>query len=249
VAWLLDVQTAGFEIGLHNIGDGDFSREEILEGLRIFERTFGHAPTSFSNHVSNPDNLYWLGDRFEWPIRMLYRAFYRLQHHQPAISEGSTPGSAHFWGDAAKRHLRYIRNHTFNGINTLARDPRMPFRVQRKGAFANLWFSSSDGHTITEFRDLLHPKNIDLLEREGGACIVYTHFAEGFVDERGRVDPVFRERIEHLADRPGWFVPVTPLLDHLAAEGGEEDPGFAYRLGLDLRWALDRIRKKLRYGR
>src|ERR1700704_6061782 len=31
--WILDLQAQGFEIGLHNVGDGAFTRREILEGL------------------------------------------------------------------------------------------------------------------------------------------------------------------------------------------------------------------------
>jgi hypothetical protein len=162
---------------------------------------------------------------------------------------GHDPSSPHFWGDACKEHISYIRNLTFNGIDTLRYDPRMPYRVRSKEACSNLWFSSSDGQRIEELRDLLAEAHVDALEARGGACIVYTHFASGFVDGAGRVDELFERRIRYLASKRGWFVPVSTLLDHLAAQGSADDPGYPYRLARNARWAADRLRKRQRYGR
>ena len=165
-------------------------------------------------------------------------------------SLGSQANSTQFWGDIAKHHIVYMRNLIFNDINTLARDPRMPYEVRRKNRYANLWFSSSDGHTVEEMTDLLAPENLDRLEEQGGACIVYTHFASGFVGPDGRVARRFREAIENLAGRAGWFVPVGTLLDHLrASHADDSDPGYWYELALDLRWVADRIVKRVRYHR
>jgi len=249
VAWLRELLARGFEIGLHNVGDGRFTRQEILRGLEVFRETLGRYPSCHSNHVSNPDNIYWLQDRFEWPVRQIYGAFFRLTGRGSPVSLGSDPSSDLYWGDAAKKHLRYIRNLTFNGINTLRFDPRMPYPVRRKASCSNLWFSSSDGHTVQEMNELLKPEHVDALEEEGGVCIVYTHFAFGFVGADGKVDPVFRRRMEYLAGRPGWYVPVTPLLDHLGAGRDTEDPGYPYRLGRNLLWLKDRISKRVRHGR
>jgi hypothetical protein len=246
-AWILDLKAQGFEIALHNVGDGAFTREEILEGLELFRAILGDYPRSHANHTANPDNIYWWQERFERPFNHLYALASRL-HRGRRPHHGHDPASAHFWGDACKQHIRYIRNLTFNGIDTISYDPRMPYRVRRK-AYANCWFSSSDGQTISEFTDLLAPSNVDALEARGGACIVYTHLA-GFADQDGRVDPTFEQRVRYLASKKGWFVPVSTLLDHLAGQHrGTDDPGYAYRLRLNLRWGADRIRKKLRYGR
>lgn len=49
----------GFEIGLHNVGSGDFYREEILEGITIFKEKLGHTPRMHINHANNKDNIYW----------------------------------------------------------------------------------------------------------------------------------------------------------------------------------------------
>ncbi len=180
---------------------------------------------------------------------MLYRVAYRMRHGPLPLGPGHDPSSPHFWGDAFKEHIDYVRNLTFNGINTLRDDPRMPYRVDSKARFSNLWFSSSDGQTVQELNDLLSKANVDALEAEGGACIVYTHFASGFVDEEGKVDPEFERQIAYLGSRPGWFVPVATLLDHLAAQGSTDDPGYRYRLGRNIRWGIDRLAKRRRYSR
>jgi hypothetical protein len=245
--WVLQLKEQGFEIGLHNVGDGSFSREEILAGLDTFRDIIGSYPRVHANHVSNPDCIYWWDRRFEWPFSLLYRLAYRLIHGRLGRRPGDDPSSPHFWGDASKRHLDYIRNLTFNDIDTLARDPRMPYPVRSKQAYSNRWFSSSDGQKVEEMRDLLSDANIDALEASGGACIVYTHFASGFVDDAGRVDPAFERGIARLASKRGWFVPVSTLLDHLAAEGPSDDPGYRYRLARNVRWAIDRAAKWRRY--
>jgi hypothetical protein len=247
--WIVALKAQGFEIGLHNVGDGAFTRAEILEGLAVFRDIVGSYPRAHANHVSNPDCIYWWDRRFEWPFSLLYRLAYRLMHGRLRRGAGHDPSSPCFWGDAFKEHVSYVRNLTFNGIDTLRFDPRMPYRVRSKEAFSNLWFSSSDGQRIEEMRDLLAEPNVDALEASGGACIVYTHFASGFVDGAGRVDEVFERRIRYLASKRGWFVPVSTLLDHLAAQGSTDDPGYPYRLARNIRWAADRLIKRQRYRR
>ena len=246
LAWIRTLQDQAFEIGLHNVGDGAFTRAEILRGLELYREHLGHYPRIHTNHVSNPDNIYWLEDRFEWPYRQLYRLYLALFQGGPSRSLGSDPGSLHFWGDACKRHIEYLRNFTCSDIDTLGFDPDMPYRETRKDAFSNKWFSSSNGHTVEEFCDLLRPESLDRLQRRRGACIVYTHFASGFVDARGRVKPLVRERLEHLATLPGYFVPVSQVLDHLASQ---EPPRGHRRPPSTFRWLVDRVRHKIRYRR
>lgn len=247
--WILKLQGQGFEIGLHNVGDGDFSRQEILAGLDAFRDIVGSYPRTHTNHFSNPDCIYWEDRRFERPFNLLYRAAYRIRHGPLRRQPGHDPASPHFWGDAFKQHITYIRNLTFNGINTLSYDPRMPYVVRSKEEFSNQWFSSSDGQTVEELRDLLSKENVDALEAAGGVCIVYTHFASGFVGSDGNVDPEFARKIAYLGSRPGWFVPVGTLLDHLGAQGSTDDPGYAYRLTRNVRWGIDRLGKRRRYSR
>jgi hypothetical protein len=180
------------------------------------------------------------------------RSIFRFLDRKIGIggSRGHAPESPHYWGDLAAHHVDYVRNLVFNGINTLACDPRMPYSLHGTEACVRRWFSSSDGHTVEEFCRLIHPRNIDRLERQGGTCIVYTHFAQGFVLPDGRVHPVFEERLRALAARPGWFAPVSTVLDHLVTlQLGREAPGYPYLLRVNLRWALDRFIKIIRSRR
>jgi hypothetical protein len=253
VQWLLDLHRRGFEVGLHCVGAGEFSRQEILEGLDRFKEVFGEYPTLHTNHFQNPDNLYWSPrKRMVPPFGLGYAvvsALTRLLGWPKCTFSGEDPGSPYFWGDAAKQHLKYVRNLTFNGINTLAYDPRMPYQVLSKKQYSNYWFSSSDGRAIEEFVALLAPKNVDRLAAQGGACIVYTHFASGFVSD-GRVNPEFEARLRYLVGKNGWFVPAGEILDHLLArQGGDHEPGYPYLARLASIWLKDRILKLLRYHR
>ena len=91
------------------------------------------------------------------------------------------------------------------------------------------------------FCRLLSEENQDRLVRERGACIVYTHFARGFV-ENGVVRADFRAHMEQLSRRNGWFVPVGTLLGWLQSQRGgvhELTPG--ERRCLEWRWLRDKL--------
>lgn len=182
------------------------------------------------------------------PLSWLY-ALYRAVGGNGGESLGDEETSVHFWGDMAKDSIRYVRNFTFNDIDTLRVDPRMPYAEARK-PYVGYWFSSSDGHTVEEFADLIHPKNLGRLESERGLCIVYTHFASGFTDGRGVVQRRFAERLKDLSGRPGWFAPVGEILDWLVDHGpSERIIGYKELFRLNVLWLRDRVAKRLRYGR
>ncbi len=241
---IMDLQAKGFEIGLHNVGSGPFNRKEILEALWLYYKLMGEYPAMHINHSRNPDNLYWGYKRFMPPLRWMMQLLKSRR-----IFTGEKPDSDHFWGDWAKEHIQYMRNHVFNGINTLRYDPRMPYQAGNKLTYSNYWFSASDGHTVAEFNRLLQPGHIDRLEKERGCCIVYTHFAEGFVRE-GKLDEQFERQMKYLADKNGWFVPASAILDHLLAASSTERPASPlYLWHLDWKWILERWVKKIRFGR
>lgn len=242
----------GHEIGLHNVGSGAFRRDEILAGLESFRELLGDYPKLHANHVSNPDNLYWRPERrFRPPVSLAYalvRRIMRIALRRPLTgSNGDQEDSPYFWGDAARRHVRYVRNLTFNGLDTLAADPAMPYFDGRK-PYVNAWFSSSDGHTVAHFTDLLEAGRLDRLEAAGGVSVVYTHFTDGFVRD-GRVDPKFEARLRDLARRPGWFAPATEVLDWLAARTARPAASAGYLRRLEMRWLFERMGNYLRYRR
>ena len=58
------------------------------------------------------------------------------------------------------------------------------------------------------------------LEQEGGLAIVGTHFGKGFIRD-GCVHPQVVELLTGLSQRPGWFRPVSTLLDYVVGVQGE----------------------------
>src|SRR4029077_11493782 len=70
------------------------------------------------------------------------------------------------------------------------------------------------------FIGLVSPARQAQLERERGLAIVGTHFGKGFLRD-DRVHPGVIEVLTRLSQRPGWFQPVSTVLDYLVeAQGG-----------------------------
>jgi len=72
---------------------------------------------------------------------------------------------------------------------------------------------------------------------------VSTHFGKGFARD-GRVNPVTESLIKHLAGKAGWFVPVSEVLDRLLAAGRGRTLTRGEILRLELRFLLERIRRR-----
>ena len=227
-----DLSKKGFEIGFHNAGSGGFTRDETLAALEFFKETLGFYPKLHINHGENEENLYWGSKRFSPLFQKLYGRFKPTVH-----SRGDEKDSPYFWGDKAKEHITYIRNRVFRQVNTLQADNRFPTREYGKDTY--LWFSSSDGLRLSTFLSLLSKKNLDTLEKEGGVCIVYTHFGYDFVDEEGHLNQGFKDTIDDLSARNGWFVPASELLDFLQPRV-DTSPSRFHAWKLDVKWLFQR---------
>jgi hypothetical protein len=129
-------------------------------------------------------------------------------------------------------------------VNTLSADPLMPYHDPER-PYVPFWFSSSEAPNVNSFCSILAEENQDRLVEEGGACILYSHFAFGFVED-GRLDPRFERLVKRLGGLPGWFVPASTLLDHL-----KKQPGWQAVRSPDQIRALQRrwLRSKLVRGR
>ncbi|MCD4727882.1 MAG: hypothetical protein K8R46_09485 [Pirellulales bacterium] len=153
--------------------------------------------------------------------------------------QGHVEGDSFFWGDVCKQRIKYFRNFVFQDINTLQACPAMPYHDPLK-PYVNYWFAASDGHDIDAFNRCLDEPKQDRLEEDGGACIMYTHYAKGFRESRG-LNPRFEELMRRLAKKNGWFVPVGVLLDHLLARRARQQITDAERRRLELRWLWEKI--------
>jgi hypothetical protein len=237
--FILNLKSQGFEIGYHGARGGSTTRDESILALDTFKELIGENPYVYVNHSRNKEDIYWGPTRLTLPF--LQRVYSLKMDEKPDYFEGHVESSEYFWGDLVKERIKYVRNFTFKNINTLKYDPVMPYHDPRK-PFVNLWFSSSDAPTAAKFKHIVNKETIDRLEKEGGVCIIYTHFAHNFVLENGSVDPEIEEILRYLASRPGYFATTGQLLDFLQSsqEHKLNTLSFRQRMSLELKWVVDK---------
>jgi len=206
-----ELQADGFEIAFHGATMESSRRERTVRALDIFKREFGAYPALFCNHGQNRDNLYWGHKRFR--TGWLRGIVGLLRKGATSHYLGDVEASEFFWGDLCREHFRYVRNWTFPCLDMLAVNPDMPYRAQDT-PFVNLWFSTADAPDVEAFVRLLTREGLERLERAGGLCIISTHLGKGFA-RGGALDPRVRRLLEDLSRRPGWYVPVSQMLDYL----------------------------------
>ncbi len=239
--WVRGMEKRGVEIALHGAAYRSSVRERSVEALDRFHCLLGQHPKIYTIHVGQQEGMYWGEDRLSGSARWLYKLIHHLKGRDRAYY-GHKPNSPYFWGDVCRERITYVRNLVFSDINTLKMDPAMPYHDPRR-PYVRYWFSASDGADVENFCRLLNESNQDKLLESGGACIVYTHFASGFV-ENGKLHAEFKRLMERLAGLPGWFVPVSTLLDHLRSRPGwreTADPRYISRL--EWAWLLQKLRK------
>jgi hypothetical protein len=236
--WILHLQDSGFEIAFHNATSSTSYRQETIDSLNAFRDLFGHDPYSFANHTACEENIYWGHFRVSGFNRTVYKLAQRGRTARP--SRGHVEGNPLFWGDACKSRIKYVRNFVFGDVNTLASCPFMPYHDPAR-PLVNYWFASSEGPEVGSFNECLSERKQDLLEAQGGACIMYTHFAKGFCRDR-KVDKRFAELMKRLACKNGWFVPVHELLDYLLSLNGAHVITNRERRQLERRWFLHKIK-------
>lgn len=235
--WVRSLQDQGFEIGFHNCTWHGVPRDAIRAGLDRFAELFGHDPVTAANHTGVEEGIYWADARLTGWRRVLYLLLTRFRNFKKY--RGHLEGDAYFWGDLCKERIKYLRNFTYPDINTLKACPFMPYHDPKK-PYVNYWFTSSDGNDVEAFNRCLSEENQDQLESEGGACILYTHFAKGFVVD-GQLNPRFRQLMTRLSKKNGWFVTTATLLDYLLQQNGRHDISNAERRRLELAWLWQKL--------
>jgi len=186
--WVRQLAAQRFEIAFHGATDHSSPRTAVIESLDRFRSVLGQAPRMYVMHGPQKEALYWGEQRLDGPSRTLYRLGQQLAGRAEQFL-GHVEGSPYFWGDICRDRITYVRNFVFRDVNTLSRDPIMPYHDPRR-PYVPYWFSASEGGSIRSFCELLREENQDRLVSEGGACIAYTHFASGFTRE-GRPDVRF----------------------------------------------------------
>ena len=236
--WVRKLKEQGFEIALHNASYRTLKREQIASGLEQFKRYFGEYPKAQANHGFCGDSLYWGDARLSGANRLLYNLMTGFKNR--GKFQGHVESSELFWGDLCKRHIKYVRNFVYPGINTLKACPYMPY-FDEKRPFVNYWFASSEGGYCRAFCKTISEENQDRLEEEGGACIMYTHFSFPDFYQDGRLNPEFTRLVERLRRKSGWFVPVSRLLDHILEKRGPYTISNRERARLERRWLAKKL--------
>jgi hypothetical protein len=239
--WLYKLRTRGFEIGYHMATYHSSYREETRQGLKRFIDLFGNQRIVMANHSGCQENIYWGDRRLGGINRLMYDLVTRFRFH--GRYRGDIPGDQFFWGDLCAEHITYARNFVFSDINTLKATPFMPY-YDPKRPYVKQWFSSSEGPALDSFLKTVAEPNQDRLEQEGGACIMYAHLACGFY-ENGQLNSRFKELMERLSRKNGWFVPVGTLLDYIRSQRGDHILTDQERTSLERRW----LAHKMRVGR
>jgi hypothetical protein len=211
--WIESLQLSGVEIALHGVADGTSERGRVLRGLEHFRSVLGQEPTIHTNHVGQGEAIYWGPARLDGPLKWLYQRYRKLRVTREY--DGASVASPRFWGDFCRTRIRYVRNFVFNDINTLRADPLMPYHDPQR-PYVQWWFSASNGASPAEFCRLISEANQDRLIEEGGACVVYTHFGQGFHP----LPAEFCRLMRRLSRSGGWLVPATQLLDYIGCRKG-----------------------------
>jgi hypothetical protein len=244
LAEIKKIQALGFEIAYHNSSYLGVPRSEISRGLELFQKNFGHYPTAMSNHANSREAIYWGSSRLSGFEKMIYQVLTTGRDHRNFY--GHIPGHENFWGDLCLEKINYVRNFTTSEINTLKQFPFMPYHDPAR-PFVKAWFASTEGPNVHAFNDCTQENSIDGLEREGGACIMYTHFANGF-QQHGEVNAQFKKQMESLSKREGWFVPVSTLLDYLKTQPSMQNQAHELKTAERKKMERDWLRFKISIG-
>jgi len=233
----------GFGLTWHCATMESSDRARTVSGLEFFQREFGLLPSIHCNHGQNCENIYWGANRYQNTfIRTVLRLYAKLKR-LPEYS-GELPESPYFWGDLCRRHFRFVRNFTFSEINMFKYNPHMPYHL--KGTpYVQYWFSTANAPKVDSFNRLLIRENIDRLMREAGVCIVSTHLGKEFA-MGGKVNQQTVDILRYLATLPGWFVPVSEILEYLLKVNPRSDLPFMSRLRLEFLHVVDRLRAHYR---
>jgi hypothetical protein len=236
--WVQGLQRDGFEIALHNAASRTSPRDRTVAGLDRFRELFGADPAIHANHSACRENIYWGDRRVSGVNALAYNVLNRFRTRH--VFQGHVESSPLFWGDVCRARVRYVRNFVHGDVDTLAFCPEMPYHDPDR-PYVAAWFAATEGPNADAFVAALTEARLDRLERRGGACIMYTHFASGFVRDR-RLDPRFDDAMRRLSAREGWFVPVSELLDHLVAVKGRRVLTASERSRLERRWLVHKLR-------
>jgi hypothetical protein len=232
------IKENGHEIAFHCATMESSLRSRTQKALEFMQKTFGELPKIHCNHGKNIENIYWGEKRFSISMfRYLYKTLV-----EKCSFQGEKESSDYYWGDMHKKYIKYTRNFTFkNELNILTIDPDMPYLDRRKDK-ATYFFSTTDAPDALAFNKLVTKSRIDKLENEAGVCILSTHLGKRYCIN-GEIDRYFKEIIEYISKKDGWFVPTSVALDYLLSVKNSRVnyPSRYKKFRLEFRYIMDAI--------
>jgi hypothetical protein len=214
LAFVRGLVAKGFEVAYHGATMESSTRDRTERGLRAFSTLLGVTPTIHCNHGQNLENVYWGAARYRVPAIRIPVALVERLLRKPRYA-GHVPESPYFWGDLCRRQFRFVRNFTFSLLNNGVIPPCGPYRL--KGTpWVQYWFNTADAPDAGDFKRLVTPPKIRQLCADGGVCILSTHLGKRFA-KNGRVDSEIEDTFRYIASLPGWFRPVSEVLELLLA--------------------------------
>lgn len=240
--WVHQLVANGFEIAFHNATMGSSLRIDTIRALDFIYKEFGQRIRLHCNHGQNRENLHWGVDRYNtYVIRKLLGLYTKFRPY-PEF-EGNNPDSPYYWADVAEKQLSYIRAFTYRQLNGAHNPPGRPYRDTTKQSNP-VFFNTTEASDVLVFNKFINKASIDKLRSQNGWAIVSTHLGKGFYTGNS-LDPEFKRSMEYLASLPGWFVPVSQLLDFISAKTGSEDPSPIERLRIETSHIIDKINGRI----
>ena len=240
--YIKELSGRGFEIAFHGASMESNPREKTLRSLEHFFSVLGYYPRTYACHANNKENIYWGEERFTFGI--FKRLYTLLNPKDSSYFCGDKGGSPYYWGDICQQYIDYVRTFTYYSINMFDVSRKLPYSTKLR-PFLKSCFYTCEANNVEEFNELLCIKNQEKLEREGGVCIVTTHFGKGFV-KNDSLHPVTKELLLGLSKRNGQFAPVCVVLDFLRSERGDDVINNFDLFKLELKWFFHLIKKRLK---
>lgn len=238
--WIKELQKQGFEIAWHMARSTTSKRGKTIKCLEKYRSLFGQYPECMANHYECLENIYFGDARVSGFNRLLYNLL--TKNRNKNVFKGHVEGDALFWGDHCREKINYVRNFVYGDINTLKQCPMMPYHDSQR-PFVNKWFAASEGANVLTFNSLLSKKNIDRLEMEKGACIVYTHFGLGFYEEKeSKLNNNFVKALSYIKGKDVWLPTVSELLHYLEDYNGVKNLAAHERFFHEIKWIFHKIK-------
>ena len=175
----------GFEICLHGASAGNNTREYTRKAFDFLERHIAPADT-FICHSKNADNLYWEDKVTSLPVLR-----WLLTHYSKHSCSGEVESSPFFWGDICKEKINQVRLFRTRCIDTLKRNPSMPYFDPRKPC-VNGWFAATKRRII----DCATEQARAMLKRNYGLTVLYQYLFRYADPDTLELDPRFTKAID-----------------------------------------------------